>query len=227
MFFRHRSEGQNVGDWQNLILVKEDGKRFWDETDSSHDGYYAHAMSWTGDHNHMNGGGPVWAILDSAGVEREGWSTTTPEVDRAGGYFFSGDTLEDLANQLVNNAWQWRRMPGNALAETVARFNGFVDAGTDGDFGPEAVAEMGFEGGRDAPPFKIDKPPYYAAWATPILHDSYTGLRTNTDCKVMDRNGKEIDGLYCAGESQGGFRSHGLGRCTVFGRVAGMEAARS
>ena len=227
VFFRHRSEGQNVGDWQNLILVKEDGKRFWDETDRSHDGYFAHAMSWTGDPNKMNGGGPVWGILDSAGVEREGWSTQTPEVDRAGGYFFSGDTLEDLASQIIHNAWQWRPMPGSALRETVERFNSFVDSGVDADFGPDAVAEMGLDGGREAPPFKIETPPFYATWSTPVLHDSYTGLRTDTNCQVMDISGALIPGLYCAGESQGGFRSHGLGRCTVFGRVAGMEAARS
>jgi succinate dehydrogenase/fumarate reductase flavoprotein subunit len=41
----------------------------------------------------------------------------------------------------------------------------------------------------------------------------------------MDVNGQVIPGLYCAGESQGGFAQHGLGRATVFGRIAGREAA--
>jgi succinate dehydrogenase/fumarate reductase flavoprotein subunit len=44
---------------------------------------------------------------------------------------------------------------------------------------------------------------------------------------VVDMQGQLIPGLYCAGESQGGIKSHGLGRCIVTGRVAGMEAARS
>ena len=38
---------------------------------------------------------------------------------------------------------------------------------------------------------------------------------------------KVIPGLYCAGESAGGFALHGLPRVVVFGRIAGREAALS
>jgi succinate dehydrogenase/fumarate reductase flavoprotein subunit len=41
----------------------------------------------------------------------------------------------------------------------------------------------------------------------------------------VDIRGEVISGLYCAGESQGGFAQHGLARCLVFGRVAGRHAA--
>jgi succinate dehydrogenase/fumarate reductase flavoprotein subunit len=74
--------------------------------------------------------------------------------------------------------------------------------------------------------YKIEKPPFYAAWATPILHDTLTGLRTNTRGEVIDTRGQVIAGLYCAGESQGGFAQHGLARCLTFGRVAGRNAAK-
>ncbi len=215
VFFRHRALGLDVSDWQDLILVKENGLRFWDETDESHDGYFAHALQPTGDPKKLNGGGPVWAIFDSAAVEREKWQTTYPHVDRGGGYFFSGATLEELAAQLTRNIYQWRPMPGDALRKTVERFNSFVVSGKDLDFK------------RPSPPHKIEKPPFFAAWATPCLHDSYTGLRTNKNCQVVDMQGQLIPGLFCAGESQGGIKSHGLGRCIVTGRVAGMEAARS
>ena len=41
------------------------------------------------------------------------------------------------------------------------------------------------------------------------------------------RNGGQvIPGLYCAGESAGGFNQHGLGRCTTQGFIAGTNAAR-
>jgi len=43
---------------------------------------------------------------------------------------------------------------------------------------------------------------------------------------VVDIHGEVIAGLYCAGESQGGFAQHGLARCLVFGRVAGRHAAK-
>ncbi len=214
VFFRHRALGLDVGDWQDLILVKENGMRFWDETDNTEDGYFSHAMQPTGDPKKLNGGGPIWAIFDAAAVEREKWQTVTPHVDRAGGYFFSGATLEGLAAEVKRNIYQWRAMPGDALKKTVERFNSFVVSGKDEDFK------------RPAPPHKIEKPPFYAAWATPCLHDSYTGLRTNTNCQVMDMQGRLIPGLFAAGETQGGIKSHGLGRCIVTGRVAGMEAAR-
>jgi predicted oxidoreductase len=89
-----------------------------------------------------------------------------------------------------------------------------VDAGSDPEFK------------KTRPRYRIEKPPFYAAWATPILHDSLCGLRTNAKAQVLDYEGKVIPGLFCAGESQGGFAQHGLGRTTVFARIAGREAAQ-
>jgi succinate dehydrogenase/fumarate reductase flavoprotein subunit len=215
VFFRARASGQNVDDYQNVILVKENGKRFANEMDSSYTGYFDKAMAWTGDPAKLNGGGPIWAIFDAAAVKREKWSTEAPVVDRERGYFFSADTLEELAAQVKRNPFQWRHMPGAALRATVERFNSFVDTGMDLDFK------------RPSPPHKIQTPPFYAAWATPSLHDSLSGLRTNTKAQVIDTEGAVIPGLYCAGEAQGGFCQHGLGRCIVFGRIAGMEAAKA
>ena len=214
IFFRAKASGQTVADWQNLILVKENGKRFYDELDSSYDGFFAHAMAWTGDPAKLNGGGPIWAIFDSEAVKREKWSTEPPVVDRERGYFFSADTLEELAAQMKRNPFQWRAMPGTTLRETVERFNTFVDSGVDLDFK------------RRRPTHKIATPPFYAAWATPSLHDSLSGLRINTKCQAMDPQAEVIPGLYCAGEAAGGFGLHGLGRAIVFGRIAGMEAAK-
>ena len=49
--------------------------------------------------------------------------------------------------------------------------------------------------------------------------------RRTEEYQVMDIQGQVIPGLYCAGESQGGFAQHGLGRALVFGRIAGRDAA--
>jgi succinate dehydrogenase/fumarate reductase flavoprotein subunit len=214
VFFRARASGMNVGDWQNVILVKKNGRRFYNELDDSYDGYFAHAMACVDGSEQLNGGGPIWAIFDTNAVRREKWATEPPVVDRERGYFFSADTLEELASQIVRNEFQRQPMPGAALRATVQRFNSFVETGKDADFG------------RPAPPYKIDTPPFYAAWATPCLHDSLAGLRTNTDAQVLDVRGQVIPGLYCAGETQGGFALHGLGRSIVFGRIAGARAAK-
>jgi succinate dehydrogenase/fumarate reductase flavoprotein subunit len=106
-------------------------------------------------------------------------------------------------------------MPVRSLEETVAKYNSYVDAGKDPEFGRPGLM------------FKIQKPPFHAAWATPILHDALAGLRINGRCEVIDIRGDVIPGLYCAGESAGGFALHGLPRVTVFGRIAGREAARA
>jgi predicted oxidoreductase len=123
--------------------------------------------------------------------------------------------LEELAGQLVYNFYQLRPMPGDVLRATVERFNRFVDTATDEDFKRKDL------------PHKIQTPPFYAAWATPVLHDSYTGLRVSPNCQVLDMAGLEIPGLYCAGESAGGIKQHGLGRCITTGRIAGMECMRA
>ena len=205
-----RASGLTVADWHDVILVNQTGRRFWNEVDARYD-FFAAAMAWNGDENKLNGGGPIWAIFDQDAVEREEWDPRPPNVD-LDGWFFQADTLAELA-AAITNPYQTKAIPPAALEETVARYNTFVDGGVDEDFG------------KPTPRYKIQRPPFYAAWSTPILHDSLTGLRTNTKAQVMDTRGQVIPGLYCAGESQGGFAQHGLGRCLVFGRIAGRDAA--
>ncbi len=145
-------------------------------------------------------------------MTREDWTVAPPYVDIAEGYFFSANTLAGLAAAIVMK-YQSKPMPGATLESTVTRYNSFVDAGKDADFG------------KPAPMYKIQTPPFYAAWATPVIHDTRSGLRINAKCQVMDLTGHVIPGLYCGGESAGGFNLHGLARCTVQGRIAGKNAA--
>jgi urocanate reductase len=210
MFRLARATGLTVEDWQNLIFVNQNGKRFWNEVDGSYN-FFAACMAWNGDKSKLNGGGPIWAIFDADGAAREKWNTKPPNVD-PDGYFFSADTIAELAGK-IKNPYQKQQMSGATLQETVTRYNSFVAAGADSDFK------------KPTPLYKIEKPPFYAAWSTPILHDTLTGLRTNTNSEVMDIRGEVIQGLYCAGESQGGFAQHGLSRCLTFGRVAARHAA--
>ena len=211
VFHLARATGLTVEDWQNMIFVNQAGRRFWNEVDGSYK-FFAAAMAYNGDPVKLNGGGPIWAIFDADAAAREKWNTKPPNVD-PDGYFFSADTIEELAGKIVN-PHQKRPMSGAVLQETVNRYNSFVAAGVDSDFK------------KPTPMHKIETPPFYAAWATPILHDTLTGLRTSTNTEVMDVHGEVIPGLYCAGESQGGFAQHGLARCLVFGRIAGRHAAK-
>jgi urocanate reductase len=210
MFHLAKATGLTVTDWQDLIFVNQAGRRFWNEVDGSYK-FFAAAMAYSGEPGKLNGGGPVWAIFDADAAAREKWNTNPPSVD-PDGYFFSADTVGELASR-IRNPYQKQPMSGAALQETVNRYNSFVASGVDQDFK------------KPTPMHKIETPPFYAAWATPILHDTLTGLRTTRNAEVVDIRGEVIAGLYCAGESQGGFAQHGLARCLVFGRVAGRHAA--
>ncbi len=236
-----RATGFNVKDWQNLILVNQVGKRFYDETrgDPPH-GNLGHQIDPYTPNDYRNSAniifdptkynffnaamavneyseppeycaGPLWAIFDAAAAQREEWKVTPPYVD-PDGYFFTADTIADLA-AAIKNEYQVRPMKGAVLQSTVERYNSFVDRGEDSDFG------------KPAPKYKIQTPPFYAAWATPVVHDTRAGLRIDAQCRVIDVNGRVISGLYCAGESAGGFNQHGIGRCATQGYIAGKNAA--
>jgi urocanate reductase len=213
MFAAARASGLTVGDYQDLILVNQVGCRFWNELDNS----YAFLSACLGTNGNLgkdgkaNGGGPIWAIFDANSVIREEWDPSPPNVD-PNGWFFSADTIGELAGE-IRNPYQRRPIEPDALEATVARYNAFVDSGSDEDFA------------KPTPTHKIQTPPFYAAWSTPILHDSLTGLKINTRCQVIDTDDQIMPGLYAAGESAGGFGLHGLPRVIVFGRIAGREAA--
>jgi succinate dehydrogenase/fumarate reductase flavoprotein subunit len=235
VFDRARATGLRVLDWQDAIMVNMLGQRFYDETgpgfttnnynsiDPYTQGSYLNAknvaykpnnwlnaaMAGIGDGH--NGGGPIWAIFDADAVIRENWHPAPPDVDIAEGFFFSADTLPELARK-IEMRYQRAPMPSDNLERTVMRYNSFVDSATDNDFG------------KPKPLYKIATPPFYAAWATPVIHDTRMGLRINAHCQVMDMNGHVIPGLYCGGESAGGFSQHGLARATCQGYIAGHHA---
>ena len=236
VFDKAGASGLRVADWQNVIMVNMIGKRFYDETGNDFSGNQYNQIKNYVPHSHVNsknvkyapddfinaalagipgeahnGGGPIWAIFDADAVAREKWHPQPPWVDIRQGFFFRANTLEELAGR-IKMKYQRMPMPPANLNATVARYNSFVDTGVDADFS------------KPKPLYKIAKPPFYAAWATPVIHDTRAGLRINADCQVMDMNGQVIAGLYCGGESAGGFSMHGLARCLCQGYIAGHKA---
>jgi len=236
VFDKARAIGLPVKDWQDAILVNMLGQRFYDET-AGHFNYNTYqstnpyapgsylnaknqkfnpsnfinaALAGIGDGH--NGGGPIWAIFDAEACARENWTPRPPYVDVGAGFFFAADSLDALAAK-IKMKYQRVPMPPQNLVETVRRYNSFVDIGKDADFG------------KPTPRYKIAKPPFYAAWATPVIHDTRAGLRINARCQVIDMRGEVIPGLYCGGESAGGFSMHGLPRAVCQGFIAGRDAA--
>ena len=205
-----RAIGLQVADYQNLIQVNQAGQRFVNELATGFD-WWNPCLELNGGKG--EGGGPIWAIFDADAVKREAWKCAPPYVDSEG-WFFSGNSLRELAGKIASK-YQKESMPAAVLEETVARYNSFVDAGRDEDFG------------KPSPKYKIQSAPFYAAWSTPCIHDCISGLRINAKAQVVDLWGQAIPALYSAGETAGGFTQHGLAKSLTFGRIAGREAAKS
>jgi hypothetical protein len=156
--------------------------------------------------------GPVWAIFDSAAVQRGRWPIRYPYIaDPPDGYFHKADTLAELAKKVMGHPHQ--KMPLRYLVETVARYNALADKGVDEDFEKPVL-------------HRIDTPPFYAATASIRVLDSYGGLRINGKAQVLDTHGEVIAGLYAGGEASGGGWQHGIGRASVHGYIAGTHAAQ-
>ncbi len=158
--------------------------------------------------------GPLWAIFDAAAIERTGWDIKPP-FTADNGYFFSADTVKELAEKIYKRH-EFQRVPLTYLEATVAKWNTAVDAGMDEEF----------ERGKDAPMHKINKPPFYAASLMVVWHDSYGGLRINGKAQIVDFEGKIIPGLYAAGEVTGGSTQHGLTGALVRGFIAGSNITK-
>ena len=126
---------------------------------------------------------------------------------------FTADTLEELAKKMG--------VPPDAFVETIKKYNEFVDAQSDSDFGKKIHNLK-----------KIEKAPFWSCFSGMSVHHTMGGLNINTKTQVLDRSGKVIPALYAAGEVTGGI--HGANRVggnaipdtMVFGRIAGANAAQ-
>ena len=80
-------------------------------------------------------------------------------------------------------------------------------------------------------PLSVDDT-FHVAMVTPVVHYCMGGLKINDDAEVLGAQDKVINGLFGAGEANGGV--HGTNRlggnslldCVVYGRVCGRTAAR-
>src|SRR4029078_2684229 len=72
------------GNWRNARDIQYNPRNFLNAS-----------LAGTGDGH--NGGGPIRAIFHAQAVEREGWKVVRPFVDIDASFFFSGDSIAELA----------------------------------------------------------------------------------------------------------------------------------
>jgi hypothetical protein len=109
------------------------------------------------------------------------------------GLWRTADTLPELAAKIGVNA--------ENLVSTVKRFNEFVAAGVDEDFGRgDEAYDRAFSGGR-SPMVPIETAPFHAAAFGLSDLGTKGGLVTDSHARVLDTDGNPIDGLYAAGNT--------------------------
>jgi fumarate reductase flavoprotein subunit len=183
---------------QGAILVNKEGKRFVQELDTRDVVSSAELAQST-----QTG----FLIFDQD--IREGLAAIESYAKE--GLLTEADSLEDLANAM--------KIDSKTLVATVNRYNSFVDAGKEPDFGRFDLTE------------KIDKGPFYCVEVGPAVHHTMGGIKINPNTEVINKEGNIVPGLFAAGEVTGGV--HGGNRLggnavadiAVFGRIAGTNAA--
>ncbi len=119
-----------------------------------------------------------------------------------------------------------------ALEETVDRFNRSVRKGT---FDPNSLDDCGTEN-LDPPKshwaLPLDSPPFHGYPLRPGITFTYLGVTVNDRAQVIMQTGQPAPNIYAAGEIMAGnilgkgyLAGFGMTIGTVFGRIAGREAA--
>jgi 3-oxosteroid 1-dehydrogenase len=122
-------------------------------------------------------------------------------------------------------------VPAEALAATVARFNGFAEAGVDEDFHRgESAYDQYYSDPRVKPNpslHSIDRGPFYAVKIVPGDLGTKGGLVTDEAARVLRPDGSAIEGLYAAGNCSSAVMGHTyagpgatIGPALVFGYLA-------
>ena len=180
------------------VLINAEGKRFIDEV-GTRDVVSAAEIAQTGSYS--------WLVVDQAMVDAS--SVIQGYIKK--GYTVTGATYEELGKAMGVDA--------AAFAETMDKWNGYVEAKNDPDFGRTSFANP------------LNTAPYYAVKVTAGVHHTMGGLKINANTEVLNEKGEVIPGLFAAGEVTGGV--HGANRLggnavadfTVFGRIAGAAAS--
>lgn len=150
-----------------------------------------------------------------AGLMAQNW--TAENIDRlvGEGRIIKADTVEELASKIG--------CPPARLQITFDQYNRDCDAGRDRAYN------------RD-PQFMhpLRTAPFYAAEMRPaILAATFAGIDIDPDARALGPDGRPIRGLYAAGETTSSMGElyvgggNAVGNAMVFGRIAGINAARS
>lgn len=146
----------------------------------------------------------------------------TEEYDMPGISVEVADTIEELAVKIG--------VDPERLSKTVSDFNNSIDRSITFDPNVKDGRVAATEPMKSNWAAPIETGPFYGYGVTCGITFTFGGLKSDTHGRVLDREGKHIQGLYVAGEMLGGLFSanypggSGLAAGCVFGRRAGTLA---
>ena len=136
------------------------------------------------------------------------------------------------ASSIAELAWLLN-LPAGILQDTIARFNASVVAGTFDHARLDDCRTEGLTPRKSHWARGIDTPPFLAYPLRPGITFTYLGLEVDDRARVRMADGTPSLNIFAAGEIMAGnilgrgyVAGVGMTIGTVFGRIAGMEAAR-
>jgi succinate dehydrogenase/fumarate reductase flavoprotein subunit len=129
----------------------------------------------------------------------------------AGGRFASAHTRDDLLDEVAG--WGVVRP---ALAETLDQW----EAAAGGDSSALAIP-------RANKPEAFTESPFHALEVQPTVTFTFGGLAVDPDCRVLDRDGAPVPGLFAAGADAGGLQDLRYVGGLALGLVFGPRAAET
>lgn len=194
------------------IVVNRDVERFYDEGEDVWPKRYAiwgRLIAQQPDQR-------AYAITDSKALHNYLPSVFPPE---------KADTIAELAGKLGLDAGKLERV--------VADYNAAVRDGTFTPMQPDDCRTEGLTPPKSHWARRIDTPPYYGHPLRPGITFTFLGVKVNDRARVLMADGKPSANLFASGEimagnilGQGYLAGFGMAIGTVFGRLAGEEAAR-
>ncbi|MGQ3672185.1 FAD-dependent tricarballylate dehydrogenase TcuA [Xanthobacter sp. TB0136] len=192
------------------VVLNRNGERFYDEGEDTWPKRYA-----------------IWGRLVAAQPEQVGFSIIdSRSIDLFMPSVFppvKADTVEELAVKLGLD-------PAKAAA-TIARFNAACRPGTFHPTERDGLATQGLTPPKTNWARPIAVPPFYGYQLRPGVTFTYLGLDVDETARVAGPEGR-LENVWAAGEimagsilGQGYLAGFGMAIGTVFGRIAGREAA--
>lgn len=186
---------------ENFIMVNQKGERFVNEF-AERDTLAQAAIA----------NGTLFYLIADDKIKKTAYNTTEESLEAQvkAGTLLKADTLEELAEKAG--------MDPDTLVNTIKKYNSYVDAGNDPEFGKSAFN------------LKCEVAPFYATPRKPAIHHTMGGLKINPKAQVLDEKDQVIPGLYAAGEVAGGLHAgnrlggNSLADIFTFGRIAADTA---